>query len=49
MPSIWVWEIISWILGIILIWFLAVKMEMSTSPEKNIIAQTEDIGSSLRG
>ena len=48
-PSIWVWEIISWILGIILIWFLAVKMEMSTSPEKNIIAQTEDIGSSLRG
>jgi len=48
-PSIWVWEIISWILGIILIWFLAVKMEMSTSPEKNIIAQTEDIGSGLRG
>ena len=48
-PSIWVWEIISWILGIILIWFLAVKMEMSTSPEKNIIAQTEDISSSSRG
>ena len=48
-PSIWVWEIISWILGIILIWFLAVKMEMSTSPEKNIIAQTEDISSGLRG
>jgi len=48
-PSIWVWEIISWILGVILIWFLAVKMEMSTSPEKNIIAQTEDISSSSRG
>jgi len=48
-PSIWVWEIISWILGIILIWFLAVKMEMSTSPEKNIIAQTEDISSGSRG
>jgi Na+/proline symporter len=48
-PSIWVWEVISWILGIILIWFLAVKMEMSTSPEKNIIAQTEDIGSTLKG
>ena len=27
-PSIWIWEIISWILGIILIWFMAVKMEM---------------------
>jgi uncharacterized membrane protein (DUF441 family) len=48
-PSIWVWEIISWILGIMLIWFLAVKMEMSTSPEKDIIAQTEDISSSSRG
>jgi Na+/proline symporter len=48
-PSIWIWEIISWILGIILVWFLAVKMEMSTSPEKNIIAQTEDISSSSRG
>ena len=48
-PSIWVWEIISWILGIILVWFLAIKMEMSTSPEKNIIAQTEDISGSLRG
>ena len=48
-PSIWVWEIISWILGIMLIWFLAVKMEMSTSLEKNIIPQTEDISSSSRG
>jgi len=44
MPSIWVWKIIFWILGILLIWFLAIKMEMSTPPNKAIISQTEDIG-----
>ena len=44
-PSLWVWQIISWVLGIVLIWFLAVKMEMSTSPDKKIISQTEDISS----
>ena len=44
MPSIWVWKIIFWILGILLIWFLAIKMEMSTAPDKAIISQTEDIG-----
>ncbi len=44
MPSIWVWKIIFWILGILLIWFLAIKMEMSTPPDKAIISQTEDIG-----
>ena len=44
MPSIWVWQIISWILGILLIWFLAVKMEMSTSLNKKIDPQTDDIG-----
>ena len=43
MPSLWVWQILGWVLGVILIWFLAIKMEMSTSPEKNIVAQTEDI------
>ena len=31
-----------------LVWFLAVKMEMSTSPEKRIQSQNEDIGSSSR-
>ena len=48
MPSIWVWKIVFWILGILLIWFMAIKMEMSTSPGKNIISQTEDIGSGFR-
>ncbi len=44
MPSIWVWQIIFWILGIILVWFLAFKMEMSTPSEKTIVSQSEDIG-----
>ena len=48
MPSIWVWNIIFWILGILLVWFLAIKMEMSTSPNKTIVSQVEDVGS-LRG
>ena len=48
MPSIWVWNIVFWILGILLIWFLAIKMEMSTSPNKTIVSQVEDVGS-LRG
>ncbi len=43
MPSIWVWQAIFWAIGILLVWFLAVKMEMSTSLEKNIVSQTEDI------
>ena len=49
MPSIWVWKIIFWILGILLIWFLAIKMEMSTAPDKPIISQTEDIGGGFKG
>ena len=49
MPSIWVWKIAFWILGIVLIWFLAIKMEMSTAPNKTIISQTEDIGGGFKG
>ena len=44
-PSIWVWQIIFWLLGIILVWFLAFKMGMSASLDKNIVSQSEDIGS----
>ena len=43
MPSIWVWQVIFWGIGVLLVWFLAVKMEMSSSLEKNIVSQTEDI------
>ena len=49
MPSIWVWKIIFWVLGILLTWFLAIKMEMSTSLDKAIVPQTEDSGGSFKG
>ena len=48
MPSIWVWKIIFWLLGVVLVWFLAFKMEMSTSPNKTIVSQTEDMSSGSR-
>ena len=43
-PSIWAWQILFWILGVGMMWFLAYKMEMSTMPEKEVEALVEDIG-----
>lgn len=43
-PSIWAWQILFWILGVGMMWFLAYKMEMSTVPDREIQALTEDIG-----
>ena len=45
MPSIWVWQIIFWLLGVVLVWFLAFKMGMSAPSDKTIISQSEDVGS----
>ena len=44
MPSIWAWQILFWLLGCFMMWFLAYKMEMSTMPDKEVEALTEDIG-----
>jgi Na+/proline symporter len=44
MPSIWAWQILFWVLGCGMMWFLAYKMEMSTLPEKEVEALVEDIG-----
>jgi solute:Na+ symporter, SSS family len=43
-PSIWAWQIIFWVLGVGMMWFLAYKMEMSTVPHKEIEALVDDIG-----
>jgi hypothetical protein len=43
-PSIWAWQILFWLLGVGMMWFLAYKMEMSTVPKKNFEAIVEDIG-----
>ncbi|MDJ0861502.1 MAG: sodium:solute symporter [Gammaproteobacteria bacterium] len=44
MPSIWAWQLLFWAIGCVMMWFLAYKMEMSTVPEKEIVALHEDIG-----
>jgi len=43
-PSIWAWQILFWLLGVFMMWFLAYKMEMSTVPEREVEALVEDIG-----
>ena len=35
-PSIWTWQILFWILGVFMMWFLAYKMEMSTMSEQDV-------------
>ena len=32
LPSIWAWQILWWALGVLVIWFLAYRMGMSTAP-----------------
>ena len=44
MPSIWAWQLLWWALGVGMMWFLAYKMEMSTVPEREVVALHEDIG-----
>ena len=47
-PSIWAWQILFWILGVGMMWFLAYKMEMSTLPETEVTALVEDIGDTVK-
>jgi len=46
MPSIWAWQILWWGLGVVMIWFLAYKMEMSTMPSKQVVVLSEDFSES---
>jgi len=43
MPSIWIWQILWWILGIGMMWFLAYKLEMSTNITSDFQALKHDI------
>ncbi len=43
-PSIWAWQILMWILGVAMMWFLAYKMELASMPSKTIEVLSEDIG-----
>ena len=39
LPSIWVWQIIWWALGILVIWLLAYRLQMSTLPNIEVKLQ----------
>jgi len=43
-PSIWAWQLLWWVLGVLMMWFLAYKMEMSKVPDKEVEVLYEDIG-----
>lgn len=45
-PSIWAWQILLWALGVLVIWFLAYKLNMSTMPRGTIDAENEASGTS---
>jgi len=44
MPSIWAWQLLWWAIGVFMMWFLAYKMELSTVPDREVVALREDIG-----
>jgi Na+/proline symporter len=48
MPSIWLWQIIWWALGVAMMWFLAYKLQMSTIPDTEIEVLVEDIGDQVK-
>ncbi len=43
-PSIWAWQVLWWVIGVFMMWFLAYKMELSTVPLREVEALHEDIG-----
>jgi Na+/proline symporter len=43
MPSIWAWQLLWWALGVVMMWFLAYVMQMSTVPETDVESLADDI------
>ena len=48
-PSIWAWQILWWALGVLMMWMLAYKMQMSTVPAVEIEPLRHDIGDEESG
>ena len=42
-PSIWAWQLLWWGLGVLLIWFLAFKMGLSTAPAREVVPLCDDV------
>ncbi len=45
MPSIWIWQLIAWASGVLLIWFLAFRLRLAGRLRTTLTPLTEDIGS----
>jgi hypothetical protein len=43
LPSIWTWQLLFWAVGVFMMWLLAIKMEMSTVPDRAIEELVPDI------
>lgn len=37
MPSLWAWTLVCWALGVLLVWFLAYKLELATAPALEVV------------
>ena len=37
-PTLWIWQIVWWIVGVIMMYLLAFKLEMSTEPRSEVKA-----------
>ncbi len=44
-PSIWTWQLLFWALGVLMMWFLAYKVELSTVPSREIVSLAEGVAS----
>ena len=42
LPSIWTWQIVWWLAGVFMMWFLAYRMELSTVPHHKVEALSDD-------
>lgn len=45
-PSLWAWQVIWWALGVLVIWWLAYKMELSTAPRQAVEPDSDTLAES---
>ena len=41
-PSLWIWQVVWWIIGCIMMYLLAFKLEMSTVPEREVVSLAQE-------
>ncbi len=43
LPSLWLWQVLWWVFGVYMIWFLAYRMELSAAPRRKIVPLCDDV------